>query len=59
VLTHALEQFGRQATFVRPQRRGVPFGTVRVIDGHERRLAAHGQADIAFQQVGIVCRPRL
>ena len=53
LLAHALEQLGGQPTFVRPQRGGVPFGAVRVVDGDEGRLAAHGQAHIAFEQVGI------
>ncbi|MNS63763.1 hypothetical protein D3C72_968660 [compost metagenome] len=51
--THALEQLGGQSAFIRPQRRRVPLGAVRVIDGHEGWLTAHGQAHIAFQQVGI------
>ncbi|MCY1172907.1 hypothetical protein D9M73_130510 [compost metagenome] len=53
VLAHALEQFGGQPSFIRPQCRGIPLGAVRVINGHEGRLAAHGQAYIAFQQIGI------
>ncbi|MNV12473.1 hypothetical protein D3C71_1030780 [compost metagenome] len=53
VLAHALEQFGGQPSFIRPQCRGIPLGAVRVINGHKGRLAAHGQAHIALQQVGI------
>ena len=38
---------------VRPHRRGVPFGAVRIIDGNECRFAAHGQAHVAGQQLRI------
>ncbi|VVN48057.1 hypothetical protein PS624_05997 [Pseudomonas fluorescens] len=53
MLAHALEQFGGEPAFIRAQRGGIPLGAVRIIDGDESRLAAHGQAHIIRQQVGI------
>lgn len=41
-----------------PTRGSVPFGAVRVVDGDEGRFAAHGQAHIAFKQVGIDLPPQ-
>jgi hypothetical protein len=55
---HALKQCGGQATLVWSQCRRIPLGAVRVIDGHERRFATHGQAHIAFQQVGVDLPPQ-
>ena len=53
VLAHALEQLGRQSAFVRAESGGVPFRTVRVVDGDKGRLAAHGQAHVVLEQVTV------
>ena len=53
VLAQALEQLGRQATLVRAQGCGVPFGAVWVVDRDEGRLAAHGQAYVVLEQVAV------
>ena len=36
-----------------PERRGVPFGAVHVVDRHERRLATHRQPDVAARELAI------
>jgi len=41
------------AALVGAERGGIPLRIVRVVDGHEGRLAAHGQAHVAFKQVDI------
>ena len=53
MLAQALEQLGRQATFVRAQGCSVPLGAVWVVDRNEGRFAAHGQAYVVLEQVAI------
>ena len=47
----SLQQRGGQHPLGRRDRREIPFGTLRVVDGHECRFAAHGQADIPGPQL--------
>ncbi len=46
----AVEEIGGEALLVRPERRGVPLLAVGIVDGDERRLAAHRQAHVARAQ---------
>ena len=39
--------------FLRPERRGVPFRAVHVVDGNKRRLAAHRQPHVVRLQIRI------
>ena len=41
------DQLVRQHPFGRTDRIGIPLGAFKVVDGHERRLAAHGQPHVA------------
>ncbi len=50
---HTLKQLGGQLALARAQCGGVPLGAVAVIDGNERRLAAHGQAHVVAHQISV------
>ena len=58
IRTQALQQFGGQPALVWPKRLGIPLGAVAVVDRHESRLAALGQAHVACDQVGIDLPPQ-
>ncbi len=49
----ALQQIEREAPLGGPQRGGVPFGAVAVVEADEGGLAAHGQAHVAGLQLGV------
>ena len=51
--TQTLHEFGRKAALGGPQRIGIPFGAVAVVDRDEGRFAAHGQAHIHRLQVSV------
>ncbi|MNP21137.1 hypothetical protein D3C76_1137440 [compost metagenome] len=57
MLVQTLEQLASEAPLVRAQRCRVPLGAVRVVDGNEGRLAAHGQAHIRRFQIAIHLAP--
>jgi hypothetical protein len=46
-LPHSIEQTLGQLALLRSQRGRIPLLAVHVVDRHEGRLAAHGQADVA------------
>ena len=52
-----LQQFGGQPALVGAERLGIPLGAVAVVDRHEGRLAALGQAHVARDQIGIDLAP--
>ncbi len=52
-VAHAREERAREPALVRPHRRRVPLVAVHVVDRHERRLAAHGQAHVAGLELPI------
>ena len=52
-LAQAPEEVGGAPALARPQRLGVPFGAVRVVERDEGRLAAHGQAHVAEREIGV------
>ena len=49
----AVKEIGGADALGRPQCIDAPFGTVRVVDRHEGRLAAHGQAYVSADQIGV------
>ena len=52
-LLHQGQQSRGTRALGRSERGGVPFVGLAVDDRHERRLAAHGQADVARGEVGV------
>ena len=48
-----LHQFGRVAAFGGSERINVPLCGVAVVGRHKSRLAAHGQADVAADQIAV------
>ena len=53
LLLEPVVELDGQAPLVGTHRRGVPFRAIRIVDGHERGLAAHGEAHIARQQLRV------
>ena len=49
----AVDQVDGELAFVRADGGGVPLGAVRVVDGDESRLAAHGEAHVGGCEVGV------
>ncbi len=49
----AADQLVGENALGRAKRRRIPFGRLIVIDRDERRLAAHGEADVMLGQIGI------
>ena len=47
------DQLVGEDPFRRADGAGVPFLRLEIVDGHEGRLAAHGQAHVAFLQCGV------
>jgi hypothetical protein len=47
LLAQPVIERGRQLALVGTQRRGIPLGAVGIVPRHERRLAAHREADVA------------
>ncbi|SQI44402.1 Uncharacterised protein [Serratia plymuthica] len=52
-LTHTLEQLGGTQALGWPQSVGIPFIAVRIVDGDERRLAAHRQMNAVGLQIAV------
>jgi hypothetical protein len=52
-VAQAPDQLVRALPFGRADRRRIPFGRLIVVDRHERRLAAHGQAYVLREEIGI------
>src|SRR5882757_2712119 len=60
VLRHqALIQIDRQTALVGSQCGRIPLRTIRIIDGYERRLAAHGETYVLRLKLGVDFVPQL